>query len=125
MKYSDSTKKYYGLTIPFEQAPEDAITLTDEQLAYILAEKKAGNIIRYEGGQFVSYTPDNPPEDVKQRVLRQERNKRLAKCDWTQVSDSPMPMYEREKWADYRQALRDLPANTQDAMNPVWPTKPQ
>jgi len=24
----------------------------------------------------------------------------------------------------YRQALRDLPANTADPANPVWPTKP-
>jgi hypothetical protein len=25
---------------------------------------------------------------------------------------------------DYRQALRDLPANTTDPENPVWPTAP-
>ena len=28
-------------------------------------------------------------------------------------------------WATYRQALRDLPANTSDPANPTWPTKPE
>jgi len=27
-------------------------------------------------------------------------------------------------WAAYRQALRDLPANTADPRNPVWPIPP-
>jgi len=27
-------------------------------------------------------------------------------------------------WMDYRQALRDLPANTTDPANPDWPVKP-
>ncbi|NBP87864.1 MAG: hypothetical protein EBU59_05025, partial [Planctomycetia bacterium] len=29
-----------------------------------------------------------------------------------------------DEMRDYRQALRDLPANTVDPANPVWPTKP-
>ena len=28
-------------------------------------------------------------------------------------------------WMDYRQALRDLPANTVDPANPIWPVKPE
>ena len=29
-----------------------------------------------------------------------------------------------DAWKTYRQALRDLPANTSDPSNPTWPTKP-
>lgn len=56
--------------------------------------------------------------------LRQERNKRLAECDWVTLkaysTDTPVP----EEWKVYMQALRDLPANTEDPANPVWPTAP-
>ena len=54
------------------------------------------------------------------RLLRLERNKLLAETDWWAVSDRTMTNEERT----YRQALRDLPANTTDSANPVWPTKP-
>ena len=30
----------------------------------------------------------------------------------------------KQAWLDYRQALRDLPANTSDPSNPVWPYSP-
>ena len=56
------------------------------------------------------------------RSLRIERNKLLSATDWTQTPDVPESI--RIKWASYRQALRDLPANTSDPKNPIWPTKP-
>jgi hypothetical protein len=54
-------------------------------------------------------------------ALRSERNRRLATCDWTQVADAPV---DAAAWAAYRQALRELPDNTTDPFNPVWPSKP-
>ena len=53
--------------------------------------------------------------------LRQQRNSLLAASDWTQVADAPV---DDLAWAVYRQALRDLPQNTTDPFNPVWPVKP-
>jgi len=55
------------------------------------------------------------------RNLRIERNRLLVASDWTQVADASVDNLE---WAGYRQALRDLPANTTDPSNPVWPTPP-
>jgi hypothetical protein len=52
--------------------------------------------------------------------LRTKRTKLLAESDWMANSDVTMS----DAWRTYRQALRDLPANTSDAANPVWPTKP-
>lgn len=55
--------------------------------------------------------------------LRAERNYRLSGTDWTQgkdISDDVSTV-----WASYRQALRDLPQNTQDPFNPIWPAKPE
>ena len=55
------------------------------------------------------------------RALRAERDRRLAESDWTVLGDSPTPT---AAWKAYRQALRDLPANTTDPFNVVWPTPP-
>lgn len=54
-------------------------------------------------------------------TLRNQRNLLLAACDWTQLPDAPV---DAVVWADYRQQLRDLPQNTIDPNNPVWPTEP-
>ena len=52
--------------------------------------------------------------------LRIKRNRLLAESDWMANSDVTMS----DAWRTYRQTLRDLPANTSDPANPVWPTEP-
>ena len=56
------------------------------------------------------------------RLLREERDRRLAETDWMAGSDLTMS----SAWTTYRQALRDVPA--QDGVtgldNVTWPTKP-
>jgi len=54
------------------------------------------------------------------KSLRAERDRRLSACDWCVLPDKPVS----QAWMDYRQALRDLPANTVDPANPVWPVEP-
>jgi len=53
--------------------------------------------------------------------LRRRRDEKLTETDWMANSDVTMS----DEWRAYRQALRDLPANTTDPANPVWPTKPE
>lgn len=52
--------------------------------------------------------------------LRYERTKLLSQTDYLALSDATLSADMRT----YRQALRDLPANTSDPANPTWPTKP-
>ena len=63
------------------------------------------------------------------RLLRIERNKRLAECDWMANSDVTMS----SAWKTYRQSLRDLPSSATpkidslgdlDLTSVTWPTKP-
>ena len=65
----------------------------------------------------------------EERVLkniRYQRNTLLSKTDKYATIDYPHPTEEaKQAWLDYRQALRDLPANTVDPENPVWPTPPE
>jgi len=62
--------------------------------------------------------------------LRKERDKLLKETDWVTLkaidaSIDGLGIQLPQVWMDYRQALRDLPANTTDPANPVWPVKPQ
>ena len=63
------------------------------------------------------------------RLLRVERDRRIAKTDWRGNSDLTMS----DAWKTYRQALRDLPATASpkldsnyelDLTSVTWPTEP-
>lgn len=57
------------------------------------------------------------------KVIRQERNRMLSDCDWTQLADAPLNDIEKERWSVYRQNLRNMTIQG----NPVeirWATAP-
>ena len=53
-------------------------------------------------------------------AIRRQRNQLLTETDYLALADSTLT----DEMRDYRQALRDLPANIVDPANPVWPLKP-
>lgn len=52
--------------------------------------------------------------------VRAIRNTKLENCDWTQLPDAPV---DAAVWAEYRQELRDITAQT-DPFEIIWPNKP-
>jgi hypothetical protein len=89
----------------------------------------------YESLVILSGQPKPPKEEFEAKLqelidaqplkdLRKERDRRLAEVDWVVIratsTDTPVP----EEWKTYMQALRDLPSNTEDPANPVWPSIP-
>lgn len=78
------------------------------------------------GGVAIAKTDDEklPSLDSALLELRDKRNIELSLSDWTQSPDSPLSEAQQQSWRDYRQALRDLPENTTDPLNPTWPSKP-
>ena len=63
------------------------------------------------------------------RLLRQERDRRIAQTDWRATVDYPGT--DQTAWLTYRQALRDLPSTASPTLdaegnltNVTWPTKP-
>ena len=63
------------------------------------------------------------------KLLREERNRRIALTDWRASSDLTLA----DAWKTYRQALRDLPASATpkldssfnlDLTSVNWPTEP-
>lgn len=53
--------------------------------------------------------------------IRFQRNLFLNNTDWTQLADSKV---DKDAWATYRQALRDLPESEGFPWNITWPVKP-
>ena len=70
------------------------------------------------------------------RLLREERNRRLAECDWIVTKNAEYGHNISKEWRTYRQALRDLPNLTYAPpeldgfgnlkINSIaWPTPPE
>ena len=64
------------------------------------------------------------------RLLRIERDKKIALTDWRVLPDQT----PSDNWINYRQALRDLPASASPKLNSdyeldltsvTWPTEPE
>ena len=53
--------------------------------------------------------------------VRQQRNNKLKDCDWTQIADSTA---DKTAWATYRQALRDITAQSGFPWTVTWPDAP-
>ncbi len=56
--------------------------------------------------------------------VREERNRKLAASDWTQMADSPLTDEAKTQWATYRTDLRNLPDATGWPHTMTWPTEP-
>ena len=58
--------------------------------------------------EVVEKTAEEIAADVASKAVnvRAARDRALSASDWTQVADAPV---DKESWATYRQALRDLP----------------
>ena len=85
-------------------------------------------------------TEDQINEKIKElksaepyKLLREKRNVLIAEADWTQLKDIDLDIIRERNWKNYRQRLRDLPANsnpklsedgTLDMSSVRWPEKP-
>ena len=65
--------------------------------------------------------------DIDARVgasVRQNRDKALAACDWTVLTDSPLTTAKKTEWKTYRQALRDITSAEGFPHDVTWPSEP-
>ncbi len=58
------------------------------------------------------------------RAARLERGMLLRNSDWTAVTDTALSEAQQTAWETYRQELRDLPQDYDDAEDIVWPEAP-
>jgi hypothetical protein len=105
---------YPNEELPFTANPNDP--LPHVQDAYNRA--KAG-----EFGEIASFVPYVPTEDELSAQIRAERTALLIASDWTQLPD--VPQSTKDLWAPYRQALRDVTAQSGFPETIEWPVAPQ
>tara|TARA_B110000305_G_C19373786_1_gene605861 strand:- start:122 stop:592 length:471 start_codon:yes stop_codon:yes gene_type:complete len=122
----DESSNYTVIPIP-EEDRKRATMIEPFTLDQYMSEDSSGN-----------FTVDLNPETFGTKIKRQniqgiiqERNKKIAETDWTQLADVYMDGVTRGKWNDYRRQLRDIPTTgiTYDEdFFPVsvnWPEPPQ
>ena len=63
---------------------------------------------------------DELVEAEPMRLLREERNRRIAETDWMGNSDVTVS----DAWKTYRQELRDITKSATSLDDVTWPTKP-
>lgn len=69
--------------------------------------------------QEAAYKAAKDAEQAKS--VRNQRNKKLSESEWTQVADAPV---DKAAWAVYRQALRDISAQSGFPWTIDWPVAP-
>lgn len=96
--------------------------------AYSIDESASEQVVLYSEDNELAYPSESEllaksaeiPSIQAFKSLRVKRNRLLAETDYLALSDVTLSA----EMAEYRQALRDLPANTSDPANPTWPVKP-
>lgn len=83
-----------------------------ERIAFTAAEETARD------AEEASWAAGQADRDLE--ALREERDRLLAETDWWCLSDQTPTQAQ----LDYRQALRDLPANYSSLETAVFPAKP-
>ena len=83
-------------------------------------------------GVYIDLTPEEEAElvaraeaaDLDLSMVRSQRDSLLRSTDWTQVGDAALGDHTAEEYAEWRQALRDLPAVYSRVSEVVWPEDP-
>ena len=109
VNFTDLPEEY----LPFTATPNDSMPHGVE----IYNRCAAG-----EFGAIAEFTPLVFSDEVYAAWARDERNARLAASDWTQLPDVPEAV--KNKWAVYRQALRDVTSQAGFPHDIVWPSEP-
>lgn len=122
--WAQSTAGFYSDEEHGENIPQDKIAITPEEKAALLTAQGQGKNITVVNGAVVALDPPGPSPEQAWANLRIRRDRLLTASDWTVGNDTPLTADEVASWKTYRQALRDLPANTPDPLTPVWPAIP-
>ena len=118
LSLSDKIKALYpGLP---SDAFSDVINLQDDGAGAYIKEWNHPSLSKPTDAQLDGVNEAAYTQAQAFAALRSKRNELLAETDYLALSDVTLST----EMAEYRQALRDLPANTSDPANPTWPVKP-
>ncbi|WP_446652112.1 phage tail assembly chaperone [Blastomonas sp.] len=106
---------------PACRIPDDAIPITAERHAELMAEVAKGRLIIANPNTGKPIAVDHLcTTDEQVEARRRKRDRLLAESDWTQLADTLADDPSlKARWTDYRQQLRDL-----DMAGTDWPVAP-
>ena len=88
----------------------------------------ANGVEQIDGKWYTKHSVADMEQEAKDALdashadsVRKQRNEKLSECDWTQVNDAPV---NKTAWATYRQALRDITAQSGFPWTVEWPASP-
>lgn len=122
----------YRIRLNDGTAPSDPTTYTDKQLAEAgftgpYTKPEFNDEVETQAWDFEeqNWVTTPIPNEVFWEKMRGTRDKLLSSSDWSQLPDAPLTSSQKTQWKTYRQELRDLPINTEDPKNIVWPLQPK
>lgn len=125
MFYSKQTGGFYSVEINGDNIPQDAVEVTTDHHAALLAGQSAGQrIVPDENGFPVLANRLAQTEEQIAAKVRAERNALLSACDWMVLSDAPLTELQKSSGVTYRQLLRDVPDQVGFPQNITWPSEP-
>ncbi|RQO63108.1 hypothetical protein DBR47_00610 [Paucibacter sp. KBW04] len=101
-----------GVVQQFIESCDEELPATLDGLEVVEYEGKIRHGLMYSEGAFFSpeALPSAPISDeVLALRVRAQRSAAIAASDWTQLPDNALTAAQKSAWANYRQALRDLP----------------
>ena len=118
--YSPTNKGFYTVPVHGDAIPEDAIEVEAEDHKTLLTERAQGkSIVPGEDGYPVLAII---PLDEDQ--VRAKRDALLNASDWVATRAFETGEDVPANWAQYRQALRDIPEQAGFPASVTWPTAP-
>ena len=95
--------------------------MTKIQINNTLRDMTAEEQAEYDARQVT------PPTAFEQSMidLRQDRNKLLLECDWTDLPNAVLSDEKKTEWQTYRTNLRDITnglTTVEDVNSVTWPT---
>lgn len=121
--YSPGFKNFFVEGI-HDSIPDDKIEVSEEQHAELIDGRSNGMRIEIEDGVPVLVKEDGPSDEDLARAARMRRDRLLASSDRFMLVDAPIAGDLQQAWADYRKALRDIPAQSTFPKEIQWPVEP-
>ena len=95
---------------------------------FVLAPEKPsinnGQILEWDGSNWVVRNSNNAELDIKWQEIRNMRNTLLVNTDTKILKYLERKLDVPDVLVTYRQELRDLPQTQADPFNITWPTEP-
>ena len=122
MFYSKSNGGFYSAEIHGDAIPTDAIEITHDEHAALLAGQSAGQRIEAdEHGHPVLCDALPPSDDALADTARARRDALITATDYLLMADYPISAGQLADVRAYRQALRDVPLQPGFPQHIDWP----